>query len=122
VITGRVFHRRPTVAIVVHGPGGQRRDLTVIVDTGFTGFLTLPPREVRRLGLPFLNYHTAVIADGRRVRLAVHEATILWHGAHRTVFVLATGREPLLGMSLVYGSRLTIEGVDGGSLLLEELP
>jgi hypothetical protein len=52
----------------------------------------------------------------------VDKGTVLWHGVQQTVLILATGRVPLLGMALVYGSRLTLGGVDDGALLLEELP
>jgi hypothetical protein len=38
------------------------------------------------------------------------------------MYALASGHEPLAGMSLIYGSRLTLDGVDGGSLTIDELP
>jgi clan AA aspartic protease len=122
VITGRVFRRRPTVLLSVFGPNGQIDDLEVIVDTGFTGYLALPPSDVAALGLPLSNYYDAGLADGSRVRVAVHEATITWHGGSQAVLVMATGKRALLGMSLIYGSRLTLDGEDGGALTLEELP
>jgi clan AA aspartic protease len=122
VITGHVFHRQPTVFLTIYDPSGQHDDVEAIVDTGFTGYLTLPQDDVVALALPFVSYYNAGLADGSRVRLDVHEATVLWHGVQQTVLVLATGYEPLMGMSLIYGSRLTLEGVDGGTVILEELP
>jgi clan AA aspartic protease len=122
VIKGRVFHYRPTVELAVYGPSGQSRIIKAVVDTGFTGDLVLPQTEVAALGLQFLIYDSAVLADGSGVPLSVHEATILWHGVQRHALILAAGQEPLLGMSLIYGSRLTLEGEDGGALTLDELP
>lgn len=122
MITGRVFRRRPTILLTIFGPNGQIDDLEVIVDTGFSGSLALPPGDVAALGLPFANYYDAGLADGSRVRIAVHEATGIWHGARQTVLVLATGKRALLGMSLIYGSRLTLDGADGGNVTLEPLP
>ncbi len=122
MITGRVFRRRPTVLLTVFGPNKQIDDIEVIVDTGFSGSLALPPGDVATLGLPFANYYDAGLADGSRLRIAVHEATIIWHGSRRTVLVMATGKRALVGMSLIYGSRLILDGQDGGALALEELP
>ena len=122
MITGRVFRRRPTILLTIYGPNRQIDGLEALVDTGFTGYLALPNETVLALGMPFASYFDAGLADGSRVAVNVHEGTVLWHGVQQTVLVLATGREPVLGMSLIYGSRLTLEGVDGGTLTLEELP
>jgi clan AA aspartic protease len=121
MMTGEVFNRRPTIRLIIHGPSGQQEEFETVVDTGFTGYLSLPPGEVLALGLPFVSYYDAQVATGAVVRLTVHEATISWHGRLRTIFVIATGVEALLGMSLIYGSRLLLEGRDGGDLVLDEL-
>jgi clan AA aspartic protease len=121
MIAGSVFNRRPTVDISLMTPGGPRVEFEAVVDTGFTGYLTLPQHDVTALALPFVSFYQAQLADGSHIRLNVHEAIILWHGIERIVFVLATGVEPLLGMSLIYGSRLLLEGKDGGTLTLDEL-
>jgi clan AA aspartic protease len=122
VITGRVLHHRPTLVVAVVGPDGAPRDFEAIVDTGFTGHLTLPAQAVATLRLPFVSYYTAGLADGSRVRIPLHEAAVVWHGAQRTVPVLVTGNRPLIGMSLIYGSRLTLEGIHDGVLNLDLLP
>ena len=69
MITGRVFRRRPTVLLTVFGPNKQIDDIEVIVDTGFSGSLALPPGDVATLGLPFANYYDAGLADGSRLRV-----------------------------------------------------
>lgn len=121
MILGRVLQYRSTIPLTICGPATQ---LTVdaVVDTGFTGFLTLPLTAVATLGLVPITYDTVILGDGSTVATPVHQAEVLWHGARQTVFALATGREPLVGMSLIYGSRLTLDGEDGGALTLEELP
>lgn len=122
MITGTVLQRWPTVIITVSSPTGLQSDIEALVDTGFTGYLTLPISTVTALGLPFRSYYTAGLADGSSVRLSLYEAIVLWHGAQRSAFVLATGRQPLLGMSLIYGSRLSLDRADGGAVILDELP
>lgn len=41
------------VTLAVQGPDGQTRDIDAVIDTGFGGFLTLPPALVAELGLPY---------------------------------------------------------------------
>ena len=41
------------VALSLQGPGGRTRDIEAVVDTGYSGFLTLPAALVAELGLPF---------------------------------------------------------------------
>ncbi len=121
MISGRVLHHQSTILLTIYGPSKQL-NIEAVVDTGFTDFLTLPLAQVTALGLAFVRYDSVVLGDGSTVAMPVHEAMVLWHGVRQTVFVLATGHEPVLGMSLIYGSRLTLDGEDGGALTLEELP
>ena len=55
---------------------------------------------------------------GRVERL---QPTILWDGVLRRVRVLATGKRPLLGMSLLHGSKLQIECAENGQVLVDSL-
>ena len=43
-----------TIRVRVSGPTGQELELEAVVDTGFSGFLTLPPGSIAELGLPWL--------------------------------------------------------------------
>lgn len=52
------------VNLSVQGPGGQAREIEAVVDTGYGGFLTLPPVLVGELGLPFVTRGEATLADG----------------------------------------------------------
>ena len=33
----------PVITLAVQGPAGRTRDIDAVIDTGFGGFLTLPP-------------------------------------------------------------------------------
>jgi clan AA aspartic protease len=121
VIFGRVLHYQPTIQLTIHGPSKQL-NVEAVIDPGFTGFLTLPPAQVATLGLARIRYESIVLGDGSTVVIPVYEAEVVWHGARQSVFVLATGNEPSVGMSLIYGSRLTLDGEDGSTVTLEELP
>ena len=41
------------VTLPLQDPEGRTRDIEAVVDTGYSGFLTLPPGLVDDLGLPF---------------------------------------------------------------------
>lgn len=98
-------------------------DLTIefVVDTGFAGFLTLPPAAVAALGLPYQFDTPANLADDSEVQLAVYSATVVWDGPERIVRVLATGKRPLLGMALLAGQELVVQCTDGGTVTVDAL-
>lgn len=93
-----------------------------VVDTGFTGHLTLPAGTVEALELPIVGSAESILADGSLVLEDVCLARVLWHGGERPVRVLVADATPLLGMSLLRGSELRIEAVDGGEVEIRRLP
>ena len=78
MITGQV--NADYEAIVVVNLQGRRREtrrLEAVFDTGFSGFLTVPPAIVAELALPFLLIGRAILADGSEPRFPVHSAVVL---------------------------------------------
>lgn len=109
----------------VVGVEGQSIQVDATVDTGFLGWLTLPSDQILALGWPWRRRGNAVLADGTKILFDTHEATILWHGQLRTIPVDVAEVEPLVGMSLLYGSDLHIHAADGGQVRIiafEESP
>ena len=92
-----------------------------VVDTGFTGHLTLPSTTVETLGLPIIGSAESILADGSLVMEDVCLERVLWHGAERPVRVLVAEATPLLGMALMRGSELRVECVGGGEVSVERL-
>ena len=70
------------VALHLQGPEGRTRDIEAVVDTGFSGFLTLPTVLVAELGLHFAYTGQAFLANDDEVSFDVHDVTVLWDG-HR---------------------------------------
>ena len=54
----------PLPRLTVRDAGGQPHDVEVVIDTGFNGFLTVPPVLVAALGLPWLCRQQGQLADG----------------------------------------------------------
>ena len=60
------------------------------------------------------------VATGEKTKIREFDGVVSWHGQSRRVAVLETGDEPLLGTSLLSGSRISIDMRDGGEVLIEE--
>ena len=111
-----------TIPLRVIGPGGTVATLVAVVDTGFTGELTLPPAVIAGLGLPWVTSGTAVLADGSRTTVPIHRAEVVWHGTPRTVRVEASDSDPLVGMGLLADSTLFIDCRPGGAVEVRPRP
>ena len=100
--------------------GGDGVEVAVVIDTSFTGHLTLPPGAVRSLSLGERGFVDVELADGGTATLGAYEAFVLWHGRPRRVPVYQADGDPLLGMSLLRGSTLIVEVVPGGTVEIVE--
>ncbi len=85
-----------------------------------TGSLCLPLDIVSSLSVPFVGRGVAVLADGSTVETSYHRAGVLWHGREIAVQVLVTEGGPLVGMTLLRGSVLTMTVSPGGEVTVEE--
>lgn len=73
------------------------------------------------MGLTFRHDIPTNLADNSEVLLPVHEAIVLWDGEEREILVIATGRRPLLGTSLLDEQELVIQFTEGGLVTIDEL-
>ena len=112
--------REALLPLTVIGHSGVRAEVEATVDTGFTGSLCLPLDVVSSLSAPFVGRGVAVLADGSTVETSYHRARVLWHGHERAVQVLVTEGGPLVGMTLLRGSVLTVTVSPGGEVTVEE--
>ena len=109
----------PVISIPVQGPSGQEQEIEVVIDTGFNGFLTLPPALVAELGLTFQSEGSATLANGSVETFDIYGVTMLWDGQLRYVDADAVGPTPLAGMALLDKHNLNIEVVDGGNVMVQ---
>jgi predicted aspartyl protease len=66
---------------------GQPYRINAIIDTGFTGFPTLPPSMIATLGQPFLGRQQVILGNGSVDLLDVYRGTVRWDGQDRPVEV-----------------------------------
>jgi len=122
MVTGEVnIHREAIVWLTVRGPGGSKEDFEAILDTGFTGALTLPSDLISTLRLPFRRKGRALLADGSESVFNTYEATVMWDGQPRHISVDAADTDPLLGMALLYNHEVKIQVVIGGAVSIRSL-
>ncbi|MYI83483.1 MAG: clan AA aspartic protease [Chloroflexi bacterium] len=107
------------VPIAVSGPAGRVRDVEAVIDTGYNGFLTLPPVLVAELGLSFVSNGQAILADGGEATFDIHSVTVLLDGQPRDVDVYVSDTAPLVGMRLLDGHGVCIEVESGGRVVIE---
>ena len=121
-MTGRVNHDLEVVLPVeLCGSAGDTRLVGATIDTGSNGYLTLSRALISELGLSSHGPVEAVLGNGSCVTLQRYLGAVIWHGTQRTTVILEAEGEPLLGMALLRGSRVTIDAQPGGTVNVEAL-
>lgn len=123
MITGVVNTRHEaTIHLLVQSAGGQEQEIEAIIDTGFSGSLTLPLSFIDALGLPWRTRGSAILANGSEDQFDIYAATVLWDGTPRNILVEAADTDPLVGMGLLSGYDIHIQVAEGGSVIIRALP
>ena len=109
----------PVVVLALQGPSGQASEIEAIIDTGFTGFLTVTPALATELGLALEGTSRAILADGSEVTFDVYDVAVLWDGQSRYVLADAADTTPLVGMLMLDRHNLNIDVEDGGRVVIQ---
>ena len=110
------------VNLRVQGPDGRALEIEAVVDTGYSGFLTLSSAVVAELDLPHALVREITLADDSTVELDVHRVNVFWDGEPITIPADITGSTPLIGMLLLNGYRLIIDVEVGGAVIIQPKP
>lgn len=111
----------PVIHLSICSADGQTYEQTAIVDTGFNGWLSLPPAFIAALELPWKRRGRATLGDGSECVFDVYESTVVWDEQLLTIPIDEAESDPLVGMSLMEGYRLTVEAMEGGLVRIEKL-
>ena len=123
MITGVVNARHEaTIRLSVHHANGQEQEVEAILDTGFSGSLTLPPAIIAAFGLPWRTRGTVILANGSEDQFDIYAAIIRWNGTLRNILVEAADTDSLVGMALFTGYDVHLQVVEGGHVIIEALP
>jgi clan AA aspartic protease len=122
MIIGNVnMKREAVVQLAVFGENKQPQGIKAIIDTGYTGFLTLPSIIITTLGLTWYMQQEGILGDGSLCMFNVYEASVIWDGQTRTIEINESEADPLVGMGLLEGYELKIQAVAGGLVTITAL-
>ena len=123
MIRGAVNARHEAVVpLRVRGPAGAEFDVDAVLDTAFTGFLTLPAALISALNLTGQSQIATQLGDGTMRQLNAYDAEVEWGGAWLPVVVTEIEGTPLLSMGLLVRHEVFIEFVPGGVVDVTRLP
>lgn len=109
------------ISVDLMGRDGLFQATEFVLDTGFAGDLLLPSDMLHQLRLRPGPEIIGALADGQEIRLNSWRGAARWHGRIRNILILEAEGEPLLGMNLLRGSRVTLEVTRGGPVTIIEI-
>ena len=123
MISGRVNEQREAIIqLDILGDNQQRQVIQAVIDTGYTGFLTLPYRIISTLNLTWYMQQEGLLGDGSLRMFNVYEASVIWDGQIKIIEVNESETDPLVGMGLLEGYELKIQASPGGLVTITALP
>lgn len=123
MITGIVNRRyEAVITLSILDANQQQYELETILDTGFTGSLTLPLSIIESLGLAWRSRSSALLANGQVEECDIYAAKVIWDGVERSVLVQGIENDPLLGMGLLVGCDLRARVIVDGVVEIERIP
>jgi clan AA aspartic protease len=109
------------IRLTVRGPSGRRQTVEAVIDTGSSGWLTLPQSVVNSLGLSRTGTIRAALANGAEAVFDTYEVVVIWNRRALQIEVEQAEATPLVGMSLLNGSELRMQVRQGGAISVRPL-
>jgi clan AA aspartic protease len=122
MITGLVRGREARIRLKVLGTRKKVQEVEAVIDTGYTGRLTLPPAVIAALGLRWYGSVRGSLADGTTCLFNTYAARVVWDRRERRVLVHETDSTPLVGMRLLRGYELRMQVRFRGKVTIKRLP
>ncbi len=110
-----------TIRLVVGNLDSQRQMIDAVIDTGFTGFLTLPSSVLADLNLRAYRREEGILGNGSTCIFDVYRGLVIWDGELRRIDINESDTEPLVGMGLLYGYRMQLDVIEGGTVTIQAL-
>jgi clan AA aspartic protease len=121
MMQGRVNQRcEATLSIAVRN-NEKTQMIDTVIDTGFSGFLTLPSDVITSLGFSWEGRDDATLGDGTFCTFEVYIGLVIWDGQYREIYINESETVPLVGMQLLRGYDLRIQAIEGGLVTIEAL-
>jgi clan AA aspartic protease len=122
MIVGIVRGREPLIRLTIRGLRGREHEIEAVVDSGYTGWLTLPPTVIAALNLRWQTFGRGILADGSVNAFDVYHAKVVWDGRIRSVFVDEFDSTPLVGLAMMRGYEYRMQVRARGKVTIKRLP
>ena len=121
MITGAIRFDEARIRLKVIGRRGREQEIHAVIDSGYTGMLTLPAALIAMLGLRWRSVERATLADGSTCVFQAYVGKVIWNGKLRTIVVAEAGVDPLVGMRLLRGHELRMQVRYRGKVTIKRL-
>jgi clan AA aspartic protease len=121
MITGSVKADEARIRLTAQGRKDRTQEVEAVIDSGYTGALTLPPALRMLLGLRWQSTQRATLADGSTCVFQVYVGKVVWDGKVRQVLVDEADADPLIGMRLLRGHELKMHVRYRGKVTIKRL-
>jgi clan AA aspartic protease len=122
MIVGIVQGREALIRLTIRGLRGRQHEIEAVIDSGYTGWLTLPSPVISALNLRWQTFGRGILADGSVSAFDVYQARVAWDGRVRTIFVDQFDATPLVGMALLRGYEYKMQVRARGKVTIKRLP
>ena len=109
-----------TILVVVRN-NYKLKSINAVIDTGFTGFLSLPNEIITELDLSWSYRDRGTLGDGSEVLFDIYDAIAIWDGKSQEIEVNSAETDPLVGMSMLRGYRLQVDTIESGLVIITDL-
>lgn len=106
--------REAIITLAIYGNQKPTIAVKAIIDTGFNGDLILPKATIVQLDLSIQGYQETTLGDGSITQVATYRANIIWDGNVQSIDVCSAKNGILIGMGLLDGYRLELDGIPNG--------
>ena len=110
-----------TIRLTVRGPAGQVRRVRAVIDTGYDGWLILPPALIAELGLIWQCRARAILADGSESVFHIYAGAVVWDRRRRAIPIDQANTTPLVGTALLAAYELKAEFRPRGKIAIKSL-
>ena len=109
------------IDLAIVGKDQSAIGFSAVIDTGFSGYLTLPPAVIERFGGKQVGTANVYLADGSKSISDIFELTIHWDGQSLVIEVDSAEIEPLVGMALLAGHDLQMRVIPNGEVTIRSV-
>jgi clan AA aspartic protease len=109
------------IRLTIHGLRGRQQEIEAVVDSGYTGWLTLSSSVIQALDLRWQTFGRGTLADGSVSHFDVYRAKVSWDARVRSAFVDEFDATPLEGMRLLAGFEFRMQVRERGRVTIKRL-